>query len=213
MPTSPFVSVPDTTATQPHALPYRILFEELRARRGEPGFLALLQDWKKSAADPASPTEEVAWGAYYSALDAVDLAYFNLDQAHDALRDASRHDYANDKEYKPAIVAAFTEAMNKLAIEPPAEDGKDKPAIESDYKAQCRVQAMEQAMEEAIEQVRKQGIEAAHQKVIAAAGACQAADAPLKNLLHRCSSSALCFSGGGIRSASFSLGVLQRLAK
>ncbi len=213
MPTPPFVSVPDTTETQPHALPYRILFEELRGRRGELGFVALLQDWTKSAADPALPAEDAAWAAYKSALDAVDLAYVTLDQAHDALRDASRHDYANDKGYMPAVAKAFTEAMNKLAIEPAAEDEKDKQAVESELEAQRKEQAVMQATEEAIEQVRKQAIEAAHDKVIAAADACQAADAPLKNLLHRCSSSALCFSGGGIRSASFSLGVLQRLAK
>ena len=213
MPTPPFVSVPDTTETRPHALPYRILFEELSARHGEQGFVELLQDWKKSAADSALPSADVALAAYKSALDAVDLAYFNLDQAHDALRDASRHDYANDKDYKQAIVAIFTEAMNKMAIEPAVGDGKGKQAIESDLQAQLREQAMEEAVQEAIEQVRKQAIEATHQKVIAAADACQAADAPLKNLLHRCSSTALCFSGGGIRSASFSLGVLQRLAK
>jgi hypothetical protein len=213
MPTPPSVSLSETTTTQPHALPYSILFEELRARRGEAGFVLLLQAWKSSAADLGPPSAEVALASFESALQAVDAAYCNLDQAHDALRDASRHDYANDTEYKHAIVAAFMDAMNKLGVEPAVEESQDKQAIESDLQAQRREQAVMQATEEAIEQVRKQAIEAAHQKVIAAAAACQAADAPLKDLLHRCSSSALCFSGGGIRSASFSLGVLQRLAK
>jgi len=36
---------------------------------------------------------------------------------------------------------------------------------------------------------------------------------PLYSILHRRERSALCFSGGGIRSATFSLGVLQRMAK
>lgn len=42
---------------------------------------------------------------------------------------------------------------------------------------------------------------------------CEAADAPLKRLLHQMDSSALCLSGGGIRSASFSLGILQGLSR
>lgn len=43
--------------------------------------------------------------------------------------------------------------------------------------------------------------------------ACMAAEAPLKAILHDANSSAICFSGGGIRSASFGLGVLTGLAE
>ncbi len=60
---------------------------------------------------------------------------------------------------------------------------------------------------------RKEAIDNAHWAVKEAASACQKADAPLKNLLHLCSSTAVSLSGGGIRSASFSLGVLQGLAR
>jgi hypothetical protein len=42
---------------------------------------------------------------------------------------------------------------------------------------------------------------------------CRALDQPLLYLLHSVPRSALCLSGGGIRSASFSLGVLQALAQ
>lgn len=42
---------------------------------------------------------------------------------------------------------------------------------------------------------------------------CEAADANLLKLLHAMQSSALCFSGGGIRSASFCLGVLQSFSR
>jgi hypothetical protein len=42
---------------------------------------------------------------------------------------------------------------------------------------------------------------------------CVAADAPLKKLLHQADASALCLSGGGIRSASYCLGVLEGLAR
>jgi hypothetical protein len=43
--------------------------------------------------------------------------------------------------------------------------------------------------------------------------ACADADRPLLEILHRIPRSALCLSGGGIRSASYSLGVLQALAE
>ena len=42
---------------------------------------------------------------------------------------------------------------------------------------------------------------------------CCQLDQPLKRLLHRMNGSALCLSGGGIRSASFGLGVLEGLAR
>ena len=43
--------------------------------------------------------------------------------------------------------------------------------------------------------------------------ACADADRPLKNVLHAMEMSALCLSGGGIRSASFGLGLLEALAR
>jgi hypothetical protein len=182
MPTSR--SVAASTKTQPHSLPYRILFEELRARHGESGFLTLLQKWKRAAADPAPPSPEVAWRTFESALEAVDAAYSRLDGAHSELRDASRRVYANDNKRKQAIEASYENDERRQAIEAADEEAK-----------------------------RKQAVEAAHKKVVDSAEACQTADAPLKTLLHLCKSSALCFSGGGIRSASFSLGVLQGLAR
>lgn len=42
---------------------------------------------------------------------------------------------------------------------------------------------------------------------------CYELERPLKCILHKMRSSALCLSGGGVRSASFSLGVLEGLAK
>ena len=42
---------------------------------------------------------------------------------------------------------------------------------------------------------------------------CAAAEKPLKRVLHDADLTALCFSGGGIRSASFGLGVLTQLAR
>lgn len=52
-----------------------------------------------------------------------------------------------------------------------------------------------------------------YQQVLRAEDRCEEHDQPLKNLLHIMGASALCLSGGGIRSASFSLGILQGLAR
>jgi hypothetical protein len=49
--------------------------------------------------------------------------------------------------------------------------------------------------------------------ILKAEAACKEADDPLKKALHEMHGSAVCLSGGGIRSASFSLGVLQGLAR
>ncbi len=51
------------------------------------------------------------------------------------------------------------------------------------------------------------------QKVRQAEWNCKASEEGLTNALHRADRSALCFSGGGIRSASIGLGVLQGLAR
>lgn len=46
-----------------------------------------------------------------------------------------------------------------------------------------------------------------------AVAACHETDEPLKRILHAMQGSALCLSGGGIRSASFSLGIVEGLAR
>jgi hypothetical protein len=143
--------------TWPHALPYRVIFEEQRARRG-PEFVALLQKW---ATPPTGVEPIVAIDAEQlleSALQQVAEAYAELEERRTHLRDACRR----------------------------------------------RCDSPEQ---------RKQVVDGAHKAVDDAAIECHAADIPLKRLLHLCGSSAVCFSGGGMRSASFSLGVLQGLAR
>jgi len=141
----------------PHELPYRVIFEEYRARRGS-GFTVLLQQWGTAPgrAELISGTE--AEGLLSNNLSAAEKAYRDLDQKRVAEQIASAKSYKSRAD-------------------------------------------------------RKTAIETAHAEVETALRACQTADRPLKRLLHECSGTALCLSGGGIRSASFSLGVLQGLAK
>jgi hypothetical protein len=141
----------------PHALPYRVIFEEYRARRGS-SFTQLLQQWGTAPGKAELIGGPEAESLLSNNLSAVEDAYCDLDQKRVAERIASA---------KP-------------------------------YKSRA---------------ARKEAIDAAHAEVEAALRACQTADGPLKKLLHECSGTALCLSGGGIRSASFSLGVLQGLAR
>ncbi|MDR3749614.1 MAG: patatin-like phospholipase family protein [Acidobacteriota bacterium] len=52
-----------------------------------------------------------------------------------------------------------------------------------------------------------------YQETLNTEKACQVCDRPLKQILHEMQATAVCVSGGGIRSASFSLGVLEGLAR
>ena len=143
--------------TWPHALPYRVIIEEQRARRG-PEFSALLQKW----ATPPSGVESIVpidpEQFLESALQRVSETYAGLEERRIYLHEACRK-----------------------RCDSPTQ--------------------------------RKQIIDEAHKAVDDAAIECHAADIPLKRLLHLCGSSAVCLSGGGIRSASFSLGILQGLAR
>jgi len=56
-------------------------------------------------------------------------------------------------------------------------------------------------------------VELGYRQVRLCEAKCERADRPLKHILHTMEGSALCLSGGGIRSASFSLGILQGLAR
>ncbi|HUI85322.1 MAG TPA: hypothetical protein VL240_13925 [Candidatus Binatia bacterium] len=52
-----------------------------------------------------------------------------------------------------------------------------------------------------------------YQETLKAEKQCQDCDRPLKQILHQMQATAVCLSGGGIRSASFSLGALEGLAR
>jgi Patatin-like phospholipase len=56
-------------------------------------------------------------------------------------------------------------------------------------------------------------VELGYHLVLSREKECKTADHPLKQLMHAMEGTAVCLSGGGIRSASFSLGVLQGLAR
>src|ERR1035438_5654150 len=75
--------------TWPHALPYRVIFEEQRARRG-PEFVALLQKWATppTGVEPIVPID--AEQLLESALQRVAEVYAGLEERRAYLREACR---------------------------------------------------------------------------------------------------------------------------
>lgn len=81
-------------------------------------------------------------------------------------------------------------------------DGRDVESLLNEWEnAQKRVQKLRELPEANLEEYA------------AALQECVAREQPLKKILHAAEPTALCFSGGGIRSASFGLGVLTQLAR
>src|SRR5208283_4859092 len=74
------------------------------------------------------------------------------------------------------------------------------------------LQSKREARGEPAEKFRKRLAEA-YERVLVAEQVCQLHDQPLKSILYEMKGTALCLSGGGIRSASFSLGILEGLAR
>jgi hypothetical protein len=153
--------VPVLIPAQSHALPYRVVLEEYRARRGDAEYIQLIGRWSDewpSKPEDVRLNDPGSLGAVESCLDKVEHSYLVLQEAQLELRRISGKRY-NDP------------------------------------------------------QARLNAVDLANKRVLDSLEECQELEAPLKALLHLLEGSALCLSGGGIRSASFSLGILQGLAR
>ncbi len=93
--------------TWPHALPYRVIFEEQRARRG-PEFGALLLRWATppTGVEPIAPID--AEQLLESALQRVAQAYAGLEERRAYLREACRRRCDSPKQRKQVIDDAST---------------------------------------------------------------------------------------------------------
>ena len=132
-----------------HSLPFRILFEEHRARRSPDLFKATVA-YLPQAASATDPDQ--AWALLSAATDRAHQAYNELK---DLKEELSRMDPSRGRT----------------------------------------------------------PLQAKQDEILAKEKECKRLDAPLRQILHAMDCSAVCLSGGGIRSASFSLGVLQGLAR
>jgi len=193
-----------TYPAHPHALPFRTILGEYRARRPEDLADAVLNgivraepeealaDILKSARSPETLAEIVAKRILKSEHTPGDLA------------------------------TAVAKHILKLELTSPdfehvwmrlkSDITKSEDAYRDLESAKVQLQAQRQTRGEPREVFKKRLVEA-YERVLLAESVCQIQDQPLKAILHALEGTAVCLSGGGIRSASFSLGILEGLAR
>jgi hypothetical protein len=139
-----------------HALPFRTICGEYRARRASDLAAAVS---KHVLCLPTTPADlQVVWTALDKALGASEEAY--------------------------GALAAMKEVMASIRQEPDEPDDAFRHRMSAGYDATLKAE-----------------------------NDCQTLDHPLTQILHEMRATAVCLSGGGIRSASFALGVLQGLSR
>ena len=93
-----------------------------------------------------------------------------------------------------------------------ADITKSEQAYRDLEQAKEHLQSQRQTRGEPTEKFKERLVEA-YERVLLAESLCQIQDEPLKSILYAMEGTAVCLSGGGIRSASFSLGILEGLAR
>ena len=199
-----------TYPAQPHTLPFRTIFGEYRVRRPvdlagmvledilkperSPEGLgnALLADFLKSARSLEELAEAVAKHILQSQHTPGDLA--TVVAKHILKLELTPQDLATVWTRLDADITKSEQAYCDLAQE------------------KERLQSQRQTRREPAENLKKKLAEA-YQRVLLAESRCQFQDGPLKSILYAMEGTAVCLSGGGIRSASFSLGILEGLAR
>ena len=171
---------------QPHSLPYGVILEEYAYRRPE--------DLRKFSLcllgrDPQSP-DHILWNEVRRQEQKLKLRKEELDKA--------VADPAVPEEKKKQVATAFAAAEKGLQEEVWNCIGQSLECLDRAYEVLENKKASGNADPAELDELQRK---------------CQLADQPLKLLLHKMDGAALCFSGGGIRSASFCLGVLEALAR
>lgn len=211
-----------TFPSNPHALPFRTILSEHFIRR--PRDLARVRANLRNIPLPPpfnkdDPKSRSAWGKFchqqwrqlQGEIEASEEAYQSL---------------ADEKENLSALSAAnaivllgehrrtirnLTKQIGELDKKISSAQGEEKKKLEIEK------QEREQALREERAQKRahklQQQVADAYQNVLDAERKCKDSDQLLLPLLHGMEASAVCLSGGGIRSASFCLGVLQGMAR
>jgi len=194
----------------PHALPFRTIFGEYRARRPDDLADAVLKVIRKPERIPEDPE--------YKAL--ADILRSARSSEHLAETAAKR--ILKSKHGTGELTTAVAKHILQLELTPQdlesvwtrldADITKSEQAYRDLGLAKEYLQAQRQTRGEPNEDFKKKLVEA-YEKVLLAEIICQIYDWPLKSILHTMEATAVCLSGGGIRSASFSLGILEGLAR
>ena len=195
----------------PHALPFRTLFGEYRSRRPLELALTILE----AIGTPPCAREDLA---NVKLADILKAGQGPKEAAETAAQ------LVLTSEHPPGGDLATALAKNILKLELTAKEleaiwtrlDADITKSEDAYRvlaaAKEDLQGQRRERGEPMGKFKKRLLEA-YEKVLVAESRCQIYDQPLKSILYAMKSSALCLSGGGIRSASFSLGILEGLAR
>ncbi len=211
-----------TFPSKPHALPFRTILSEYFVRR--PRDLARVRADVHNVPHPDPFNKDAgksrsAWGKFgnqqwrqlQTEIKASETAYQNLADEKEKLAALSAADaivLLGDHRRRIKELTKEIGALDSRIVAAPLEE---KPKLESDKKGKEEALSDERAKKKA-DKLQKQ-IAEGYKKVLDAEQKCKEADKPLLQVLHGMSASAVCRSGGGIRSASFCLGVLQGLAR
>jgi hypothetical protein len=211
-----------TYPAQPHALPFRTILGEYFERRpvdlaGVSAKILIVKEPKPF--DPSDNHSKSEWGKFSNQqwhllqeyIQDSENAYRNLAAEKEKLAALSTDDFpalAEAHKQRIAQLASENEALKKR-ISAAAGDSKQKLINEQQEKEK----ELREEQKEKKEDKFQARIAKGYQDVLAAEGKCRDADKPLLRVMHAMNGSAVCLSGGGIRSASFCLGVLQGLAR
>jgi hypothetical protein len=211
-----------TFPAQPHALPFRTILGEYYARRrgdlakvsaGIPEIQSLdpFNDHDKHFESIPGKFIQRQWTLLQKQIQISEDAYRFLAAKKEELAAVSEEDSRK-------LAADHRRIINELNQKKTGLE-KDLASAQPASKQELakKREALEQELDE--EQARKKTdkvqrkIIDGYRKVLDAETECKKADHPLLQVLHGMNGSAVCLSGGGIRSASFCLGVLQGLAR
>lgn len=190
--------------TQKHTLPYSVFIEELEVRRPQ-----LVEDW---IATNNFKSKEVPLHAIYEACSEIEIAREQLPRLPE-----EEVDFRSQLDNKALDI--FDRKKKELNQAANGENSKQNVGnvLEELRQELSRNKSSQQGLEKAevteiyLQKVQEYYLRLGSYRCALAKG--EAAEKPFKMLLHDAELNAICLSGGGIRSASFSLGVLMELAK
>ena len=199
-----------TYPAHPHALPFRTIFGEYRVRRPQDLADKVLEDILKPERIPENLGNAALADFLKSARSLEDLA------------EAVATHILKSQHTPGDLATVVAKHILKLKLTPQdlatvwtrldADITKSEQAYCDLGHEKERLQSQRQTRREPAEDLKKRLVEA-YQRVLLAESRCQFQDEPLKSILYAMEGTAVCLSGGGIRSASFSLGILEGLAR
>jgi hypothetical protein len=194
-----------TYPAYPHALPFRTIFGEYRVRRPKDLANAVLDGILKPQGTPAdSAVEDILKSRGPVGPLAKDVAKHVLKSEDAGLAIAlAKHILKLD---------LTQQDLERVWTRLDADITKSEQAYQDLGQVKEHLQAQRRARAEPLEKFKERLVEA-YERVLVAEQVCQVQDQPLKSILYAMGGTAVCLSGGGIRSASFSLGVLEGLAR